>query len=122
MHMVTALMMETVHTSEMSVNIYRNTWCNIPEGSYLHIRCHENLISHNMSTCCHFCCYLNFIPSPNLISSGNYDQYLYELHKIMPSRQNNTTRIVLEICKVNNLTLRNAIDSSSNDVLTLTCN
>jgi hypothetical protein len=31
-----ALMMETISTSETSVNIYQTTRCNIPEYSHLH--------------------------------------------------------------------------------------
>jgi hypothetical protein len=41
-----ALMMEAASTSETSVNFYQNTRRNIPEGSYLHTRRHENLKSH----------------------------------------------------------------------------
>jgi hypothetical protein len=33
---ITALMMEAASTSEMSVNIYQTTWCNMPEDSHLH--------------------------------------------------------------------------------------
>jgi hypothetical protein len=32
----TALMMETVSSSETLVNFYQTTWCNIPEDSHLH--------------------------------------------------------------------------------------
>jgi hypothetical protein len=39
-------MMEAVSTSETTVNFYKNTWCNIPEDSYLHTRHCKNLKSH----------------------------------------------------------------------------
>jgi hypothetical protein len=34
--------------SEMSVNLYKNTWCNVAEDSHLYIRQHENLKSLNI--------------------------------------------------------------------------
>jgi hypothetical protein len=40
------LMMEAISTSEMSVNFYQSTWCNIPEDNDLHTHCCENLKSH----------------------------------------------------------------------------
>jgi hypothetical protein len=40
------VMMETASSSETSVDIYQTTRRNIPEGSYLHTRRRENLISH----------------------------------------------------------------------------
>jgi hypothetical protein len=42
---VIAPMMEAVSTSETSVSFYQTTRRNIPEGSYLPIRRHENLKS-----------------------------------------------------------------------------
>jgi hypothetical protein len=39
-------MLEAVSTSEMLVNFYKATWCNIPEDSRLHTRHCENLKSH----------------------------------------------------------------------------
>jgi hypothetical protein len=39
-------MMETVSSSETSVNIYQTTRCSIPEDSRLHTRRRENLKSH----------------------------------------------------------------------------
>jgi hypothetical protein len=39
------LMMETVSTSETSVNFYETTRRNIPEGCHLHTRHHENMKS-----------------------------------------------------------------------------
>jgi hypothetical protein len=42
----TALMMEAVSTSEISVNFYGTTRRNIPEDSHIHIR--ENLKSHQV--------------------------------------------------------------------------
>jgi hypothetical protein len=43
---IIALTMETVRTSETSVNIYLTTWQYIPEDSKLHNRRRENLKSH----------------------------------------------------------------------------
>jgi hypothetical protein len=41
-------MMDAASTSEMLVNFYQTTWCNIPEDSLLHT-CHsENLKSHKI--------------------------------------------------------------------------
>jgi hypothetical protein len=40
------LMMETVITSETSVNFYQTIWHNIPDYSHLHIRRREHLKSH----------------------------------------------------------------------------
>jgi hypothetical protein len=39
---ISALMMEAVSTSEMSVNFYQTTRRNIPEDSHLHARRREN--------------------------------------------------------------------------------
>jgi hypothetical protein len=44
------LMMETVGTSETSVNFYQTTRRNIPEDSHLHTRRRENLKSHQNYT------------------------------------------------------------------------
>jgi hypothetical protein len=44
-------MMETVHTSETSVNIYLTTRQYIPEDCKLHTRRRENLKSHIILTC-----------------------------------------------------------------------
>jgi hypothetical protein len=41
-----ALMMEAVHTSETSVNIYLTTWQYIPEDFKLHTRHREDLKFH----------------------------------------------------------------------------
>jgi hypothetical protein len=38
-------MMEVVSTSEMLLNIYKVTCCNIPDDSHLHACCNENLKS-----------------------------------------------------------------------------
>jgi hypothetical protein len=43
---IIAMMMETVSTSETSVNFYQTTRRNIPEESHLYIRCRENLKTH----------------------------------------------------------------------------
>jgi hypothetical protein len=43
---VITLMMAAVGSSETSVNIYQNTWRNIPEVSLIHTRLRENLESH----------------------------------------------------------------------------
>jgi hypothetical protein len=40
-----ALMMEAVSISEMSINFYQTTLCNIPEYSHFHTRRRENLKS-----------------------------------------------------------------------------
>jgi hypothetical protein len=42
-HQGNAMMMKAVSTSEMSVNFYQITWCNIPDDSHLHTRHCENL-------------------------------------------------------------------------------
>jgi hypothetical protein len=42
------LMVETARTSEMSVNFYQTTRCNIPEDSRLHIGHNENLKYHKI--------------------------------------------------------------------------
>jgi hypothetical protein len=42
------LMMETVSTSETYVNLYQATRRDIPNDSQLHIRCRENLKSHDL--------------------------------------------------------------------------
>jgi hypothetical protein len=54
-------MMETLSSSESSVNIYQTTWCNIPEGIHLHALRRENLKYHlyytlfcNFNTCTNF--------------------------------------------------------------------
>jgi hypothetical protein len=46
-----ALMMKAASTSKTPVSFYQTTWCNIPEDSHLHTRCHENLKSHTMKNC-----------------------------------------------------------------------
>jgi hypothetical protein len=43
---IIALMMEAASTSEMSVNVYQNTWHSNPEDSHIHTCCHENLKSY----------------------------------------------------------------------------
>jgi hypothetical protein len=43
---ITALMMEAVSTSEMSVIFYQTTWHSIPEDSHLHTHRSKNLKSH----------------------------------------------------------------------------
>jgi hypothetical protein len=45
---IIALMMETVSTSETSVNFYETIRRNIPEDSHLHTRRRENLKSYNV--------------------------------------------------------------------------
>jgi hypothetical protein len=45
---ITALMMDAAHTSEMLVNIQLRTRQYIPEDSELHTRRHEKFKSHNM--------------------------------------------------------------------------
>jgi hypothetical protein len=40
-------MMEAANTSETSVNLYQTTRRNDPEDSHIHIRCRENLKSHD---------------------------------------------------------------------------
>jgi hypothetical protein len=42
-----SLMMAAVSTSEISVNFYETTWCNISEGCHLHTHCCKNLKSHS---------------------------------------------------------------------------
>jgi hypothetical protein len=44
-----ALMMEALSTSEMLVNFYKTTCCNIPEEYYLNTHCHENLKPHRFN-------------------------------------------------------------------------
>jgi hypothetical protein len=44
------MMMEAVHTSEMSVYFYETTECHITEGCHLHTYCFENLKSHLRKT------------------------------------------------------------------------
>jgi hypothetical protein len=41
-YILTALMMETVNTSETSVSVYQTTRRNIPKDSHLHTRCRKN--------------------------------------------------------------------------------
>jgi hypothetical protein len=43
--MLVTLMMEAIHSSEMSV-LTRATWSNITEDCFLHSHCHENLKSY----------------------------------------------------------------------------
>jgi hypothetical protein len=43
---IIALMMESVSTSEMSINFYQTTWCNIPEDGPLHTCCRVRLRYH----------------------------------------------------------------------------
>jgi hypothetical protein len=50
-HVLIALIMEPVSTSEMSVNVYQNTRRNNPEDSHLHTRSRENLKSHLKNPC-----------------------------------------------------------------------
>jgi hypothetical protein len=45
-HKIIALMMETVNTSETSVNFYETTRCNIAEDSHLHTHRREMPKSH----------------------------------------------------------------------------
>jgi hypothetical protein len=47
---IRAMMMEAAHTSETSVDIQLRTEQYIPEDSELHIRCRENLKSHNRNS------------------------------------------------------------------------
>jgi hypothetical protein len=45
---IIALIMQAVHTSETSINIYLSTWQYNPEDSELHNRRRENLKSHTV--------------------------------------------------------------------------
>jgi hypothetical protein len=49
---ITALMMEAVSTSEMSVSFYQTIRRNIPEDSHLYTRRCENLKTHHQLVVC----------------------------------------------------------------------
>jgi hypothetical protein len=61
-------MMEAISTSEMSLNLYQPTWCNIPEDSHLHNRRRENLKCHQVEQQLRSCRYLS------ATTEGNYEK------------------------------------------------
>jgi hypothetical protein len=46
LRIIIILMMDAVSISEVLVNFYETTWCNIPEENHLHTLCPENLKTH----------------------------------------------------------------------------
>jgi hypothetical protein len=67
-----ALKMEAVCLSEMSLNFYCATWCHIPENSTFHTLCHENIISNKPR------CLIQF--HTKQIGSGSNASDLYSEH------------------------------------------